>query len=136
MYEPQRRVPFGFRGDWGTLYKRYTDNCKLNLKNDTIVYEKNNYIDIGASIQFKPTGDVTTDIEYTTKGLQTKVTYMTIETTDAYYDDNLKDFVCCVEIGDIVKVFNKLWIVTNIKETVKFCPKKISFYYCDIKSLV
>ena len=101
MYKPERRIPFGFRGDWGTLYKRYTEGCSLDLKNETIHYEDNNYVEIGMSIQFKPVGEIVVTKEQTLKGLKTPVYSITVETTDAYYDDNIKDWVCCVDIGEI-----------------------------------
>lgn len=136
MYKPERRIPFGFRGDWGTLYKRYTEGCSLDLKNETIHYEDNNYVEIGMSIQFKPVGEIVVTKEQTLKGLKTPVYSITVETTDAYYDDNIKDWVCCVDIGDIVKVLDELWIVTGFRENVRYAPKKLSFYYLELTSLI
>ena len=60
---------------------------------------------------------------------------MTVETTDAYWNDKTKEFVCCVSPNDIVKVFNKLWIVTEIREVTRYIPKKLSFYYCELKGI-
>lgn len=136
MYEPQRRIPFGFRGDWGIVYKRYTEGCSSNIKNETITFERNNYVDIGASIQFKPVDDNAYSSEQSISGLLTNATYMTAETTDAYWDDNIKDFVCCVSPNDIVKLFNQLWIVIDIREVTKYVPKKLSFYYCSLKKIM
>ena len=135
MCQPTRRIPFGFRGDWGLLYKIYTDGCSLNLKNETVNYEDNKYVEIGMSIQFKPVGEITITREQTLKGLKTPTCFITVETTDSYFDDNIKDYVCCIDVGDIVKVFDKVWIVTSIKENVKYTPKKLSFYYLDLTSL-
>ncbi len=136
MYQPERRIPFGFRGDWGTLYKRYTDNCELNLQNETISYEKYTYVDIGAAIQFKPVDNIDHTSEQNILGLLTNLTYLTLETTDAYWDEQTNNFVCCVDKGDIIKLFNRLWIVTEVRENPKYCPKKLSFYYCECKSIV
>ena len=58
----ERRIPFGFRGDWGTVYKRYTAESELNTKNNQITYEKNNYVDIGVAVQFKPVEDASNTI--------------------------------------------------------------------------
>lgn len=135
MYKPERRIPFGFRGDWGTLYKRYTEGCSLDLKNETITFERNNYVDIGAYVQFKPVDDITHSTEQNFNRLLTKGEYMTVETTDAYWNDKTKEFVCCVSPNDIVKVFNKLWIVTEIREVTRYIPKKLSFYYCELKGI-
>ena len=74
--------------------------------------------------------------EQTLKGLKTPVYSITVETTDAYYDDNIKDWVCCVDIGDIVKVLDELWIVTGFRENVRYAPKKLSFYYLELTSLI
>lgn len=136
MYRPERRIPFGFRGDWGTLYKRYTEGCSLDLKNETIHYEDNNYVEIGMSIQFKPVGNMSSSSEQVIKGLEAQPFYLTVETTDSYWDDEIKEFVCCVESGDLVKIFNKLWLVTEVREVARFSPKKLSFYYCDLKSIL
>ena len=135
MYEPQRRIPFGFHGDWGTVYKKIVDLDKVKLSDRDIVFENNFYRDIGASIQFKPTEEITITHEQALKGLKTETLYTTVETTDSYWDDTIKDFVCCVGIGDLVNVLGRLWIVTGSKEKVKYSPNKLSFFYLDLMSI-
>ena len=131
----ERRIPFGFRGDWGTVYKRYTGEQQLEAKNNTITYEKNNYVDIGVAVQFKPVEDASNAIEQPLKGLMTSNNYITVETTDSYYCDRKKDYICTVDIGDIVQVLGQLWIVTSLKESNRYAPKKLSFYYLELKGI-
>ena len=131
----ERRIPFGFRGDWGTVYKRYTAESSLNLNNNKITYEKNNYVDIGVAVQFKPVEDTSNAIEQPLKGLMTSNNYITVETTDSYYCDKKKDYICTVDIGDIVQVLGQLWIVTSLKESNRYAPKKLSFYYLELKGI-
>ncbi len=132
----EKRVPFGFRGDWGKLYKKYTNDEVANLKeNEKIKFENNYYVDIGVDVQFKPVGDFTSTIEQPLTGLAVPVSYGTFETTDAYWNDKIKEFDCVVSVGDVIKLSNKIWIVTSIRETTKYVPKKMSFYYCEVKSI-
>ena len=131
----ERRIPFGFRGDWGTVYKRYTAESELNTKNNQITYEKNNYVDIGVAVQFKPVEDAEIAIEQPIKGLLTNNNYITVETTDSYYCDKKKDYICTVEVGDIVQVLGQLWTVTSLKESNRYAPKKLSFYYLSLKGI-
>ncbi len=131
----ERRLPFGFRGDWGTVYKRYTGECTINTKNNQITYEKNNYVDIGVAVQFKAVEDITRGVEQALKGLMTTSTTITVETTDSYYCDKKKEYICTVDIGDIVQVLGSLWIVTSLKENTRYTPKKLSFYYLELKGI-
>ena len=34
----ERRVPFGFRGDWGKVYKRYTNSEDLKIDDDSKLF--------------------------------------------------------------------------------------------------
>lgn len=131
----ERRIPFGFRGDWGTVYKRYTDKQTQQTKNNTITYEKNNYVDIGIPVQFKPVEEESKGVEQPVKGLMTNSNYITVETTDSYYCDRRKDYICTVDIGDIVEVLGSLWIVDSLKESNRYTPKKLSFYYLELKGI-
>ena len=131
----ERRIPFGFRGNWGTVYKRYTAESTLNLENNKIVYEKNNYVDIGVAVQFKPVEDESRVVEQSLKGLLVSNNYITVETTDSYYCDKKKDYICTVDIGDIVEVLGQLWIVASLKESNRYAPKKLSFYYLELKGI-
>ncbi len=132
----EKRVPFGFRGDWGKVYKKYTNDEVADLNNnEKIEFENNYYVDIGVDVQFKPVGDITSTIEQPLIGLVVPVTYATFETTDAFWNDKIKEFSCVVDVGDVIKLFNKVWVVTCIREVAKYMPKKMSFYYCDVKSI-
>ena len=131
----ERRIPFGFRGDWGTVYKRYTGEQQVEAKNNTITYEKNNYVDIGVAVQFKPVEEATRTVEQSLKGLMTSNNYITVETTDSYYCDRKKDYICTVDIGDIIQVLGQLWIITSLKENIRYAPKKLSFYYLELKGI-
>lgn len=131
----ERRLPFGFRGDWGTVYKRYTGESTVNTKNSSITYEKNNYVDIGVAVQFKVVEDSIRAAEQPLKGLMTTSNHITLETTDSYYCDKRREYICTVDIGDIVQVLGSLWIVTSLKENTRYAPKKLSFYYLEVKEI-
>lgn len=131
----ERRVPFGFRGDWGKVFKKYTDLEELKLDGRAIKVESNYYVSLDDDIQFKQVGDITSANEQTLSGLEMRTYYATVETTDCYWDDDLKGYHCCVGPEDIVFVFNRYWMVTDVKEVSRFRPQKLSFYYCELKSL-
>jgi len=135
MFEPEKRIPFGFRGNWGRVYKKHTSEERAEIGEQTIRFENNYYVDIGADVQFKQVGDITSSIEQPLKGLAVPVIYSTYETTDAYWNDKVKDYVCCVGEGDVVRVDNRTWIVSSVREVAKFYPNKMSFFYCDMKTI-
>ena len=111
----ERRVPFGFRGDWGKVFKKYTDLEELKLDGRVIKVESNYYVSLDDDIQFKQVGDITSANEQTLSGLAMRTYYATVETTDGYWDDDLKAYNCCVGPEDIVFVFNRYWMVTDVK---------------------
>lgn len=132
----QKRLPFGFRGDWGKLYKRYTEDEECTVDGDRVIeHEQNYYVDIGMDVQFKRVSDSSSAMEQAIKGLPGPVRYITVETTDAYWDDDFKCYECIVAVDDIVKVFNRVWIVKSIRETCKYTPARHSFYYCELESI-
>lgn len=131
----ERRVPFGFRGDWGKVYKRYTNSEDLKIDDRKIRFESNYYVAIDDEIQIKQVGDITSANEQTLNCLEMRTYYMTIETTDSYWNDDLKEYSCCVSPEDILFAFNRFWMVSDVKEVSKFRPQKLSFYYCELKSM-
>lgn len=143
----EKRLPFGFVGDWGKLYKRYTPITKLegsitvkigeeiSKTKEIIKREKNYYVDIGMDVQFKKTADTASDTEQPLQGALSSVEYTTVETTDAYFDDSRREYMCVVFPGDIVKIFGRLWIVIEIKTVSKFTPAEQKFFYCELKGL-
>lgn len=131
----ERRIPFGFRGDWGKVFKKYTDLEELKLDGRAIKVESNYYVSLDNDIQFKQVGDITSANEQTLSGLEMRTYYATVETTDSYWDDDLKGYNCCVSPEDIVFVFNRYWMVAGVREVSRFRPQKLGFYYCELKSL-
>lgn len=133
----QKRLPFGFRGNWGKLYKRYTSDQTARIKDgETVTYEKNTYRDIGEDVQFKLASAAATSSEQPLSGSVTEVSYLTVKTTDAYFDNARGQYACIVSPGDLVKVFGRLWICETVKTTSRFTPAKQDFYYCDLKSIL
>ena len=45
-----KRIPFGFLGEWGKVYKLYNYNVKVG---NVIEYQKSKYYDIGQDVQFR-----------------------------------------------------------------------------------
>lgn len=131
----EKRIPFGFHGDWGKVYKRYTTKDTLLLQGGQIItYENNTYIDIGQDVQFKRVND-TTDSTEQTSGVMTNAVYTTVETTDAYFDNSKQVYSCVVQSDDLVKVFGKLWMVTSITVVTKQNPKEQQFFYLELKGV-
>lgn len=58
-----------------------------------------------------------------------------METTDAYFDDDSGEFECIVDLGDIVNVFGRWWVVDSIDEKSIFTPAKQTFYYIALKRI-
>lgn len=131
----EKRLPFGFHGDWGKLYKRYTKAEKIEIKDDkNILYENNYYTDIGMDVQFKRVNDTTASTEQTA-GLLSEAQYTTVETTDAYFENARREYLCVVASDDIVRVFGRLWIVTSVRTVSKYTPAEQKFFYCELKGI-
>lgn len=131
----EKRVPFGFRGDWGKVFKKHTNLEDIKFDERTLQIESNYYVSIEDATQFKQVGDISSANEQSLNGLEVRTYYATVETTDSYWDDVINEFRCVVDLEDIVQVFGRYWMVTDIKEVSRFTPKKVSFYYCELKSL-
>lgn len=131
-FRPTRRLPFGFHGDWGKLYKHFVDDEKALVNEDKIEYQNCFYVDIGADIQFKKVVGRKDSKDQPIQNYLTSSQDMTIETTDSYWDDTIKGYVCCVSVGDIVFLFGRKWLVERIEEKPL---GRYSFYYCYVKSI-
>ena len=130
----EKRIPFGFHGDWGTLYKKYVYDTE-----NVIVYKKTNYYDIGMDVQFKALDDgivkrTTTNDEKVDKKRQ-KESYRIVQTTDAFFNDETGEYECIVEVGDIIKVFGRFWVVENIEEECIYSPVKQSFFNINVTKI-
>ncbi len=130
----EKRIPFGFHGDWGMLYKKYNYKSP-NMKN-VAVYKKTSYFDFGMDVQFKPVDDGIVKRSSRTddkvdKNTQTEE-YRIVQTTDSYFNDETKEYECVVEVGDIIRLFGRFWIVESIEEECIYAPAKHSFYNLSI----
>lgn len=137
----EKRLPFGFRGDWGKLYKRFTPTATEEspvqangVKVDVITYQDNVYRDIGMDVQFKHVDDVSSGTEQTAAALHEGI-YTVAKTTDSYFDDSRQEYMCVVAVDDIVKVFGRLWTVTGVRYTTRHTPAEQKFYYCELKAI-
>lgn len=136
----EKRLPFGFRGDWGKLYKRFTpitkekSSVKANgVEVEVITHENNLYADIGMDVQFKRVDDFTSGMEQTAGALHDGE-YTVAKTTDAYWDDTSREYMCVVALGDVVKVFGRQWIVTGLRTKVRHTPAPQKFFFCELKA--
>lgn len=133
----EKRLPYGFLGTWGKLYKRYTTAGSAEVKTDEfITYEKNHYRDIGQDVQFKRSDETNTETEQPIRGLVAEAEYTVAETTDAYYDDVKNEYACVVSTDDIVRVFGRYWMVTGVRIKYKYTPAAQAFYYLDLKRIL
>lgn len=133
----EKRLPFGFRGDWGKVYKRYTADKQITVDNGAVIeYQKNFYVDIGQDVQFKRVNSTSTSTEQPLQGLEDTVTYISVETTDAYFDSDTRQFLCVVSPDDIVKVFGRLWAVTSVRTESKYTPAEHKFFYLELRSIL
>jgi len=136
----ERRYPFGFRGDWGKLYKRFTAEAELKLSelpNDIIKHEKNYYRDIGEDVQFREAADETGSVELPNTGLAVDTAHFTVKTTDAYFNGRRGKWECVVAADDIVEVFGSKWIAANVTGRVaRRAPQLLMVYYIDLTSII
>lgn len=134
MFKVEKRLPFGFLGDWGRVYKLYLND----ETGEDIEYQKNNYIQIESDIQFK---NIQNGIDKAISSTQPIINIknssenMVLKTTDAYFNDITNSYECIVFEGDIIFLFGQFWLVEKIEERNIFTPNKQSFYYCGVKNV-
>lgn len=135
MIKVEKRLPFGFRGDWGRVYKLYVfDEQKENIK-----YQNNNYVQIESDVQFKylhNSVNKNISIAQPKNNMPIGAENIIVETTDAYFNDRNKSFECVVYQGDIVFLFGQFWLVEKVEEKNIYTPNKQSFYYCELKKIL
>lgn len=132
----EKRIPFAFMGQWGKLYKLYTDEEKTDKA--VVKWENNFYADLGQDVQFKYLEDGIDKQKNPAQPIENRVgkgEYRIVETTDAYFDDDSGEFECVVDLGDIVNVFGRWWVVDSIDEKSIFTPNKQTFYYIALKRI-
>ena len=103
-----------------------------------IEWNKTAYIDIGQDVQFKYLENGIDKQRYftqTEENIVVKSDYRIVETTDAYFNDETGEFECVVDIGDIVCLFERWWVVDNIDEKSIFTPAKQTFFYLGLKRI-
>lgn len=132
----EKRVPFGFKGEWGKVYKLYVYD-EITEQN-VIKWQGNSYADIGQDVQFKyiENGvDKQIHISQPVMNLLKVGEYRVAKTTDACFDPVSGNFECVVGLGDIVFVFGRYWVVDKIEEQSIFTPAKQTFYYLGLKDV-
>lgn len=131
----EKRIPFGFRGDWGKLYKKYNYD---ELVKDVVQWNKTAYYDIGQDVQFKfmeNSVDARTIPSQLVDNYVVKGNYRIAETTDSYFDDRSGEFECVVEIGDIIFLRGRWYAVDDIESRNIYAPQRHSFYYAALKRI-
>lgn len=131
----EKRLPFGFKGEWGKVYKLYTHD---ETNNDAIEWQKSSYVDIGQDIQLKyiESGvDKTVEPTQIVRNLIAKGEYRTAKTTDAYFNAESGNFECVVSPSDILFAFGCYWVCDKIDERSIFTPSKQTFYYLGLKKI-
>ncbi len=138
-----KRVPFGFRGRWGKVYRRFsydeTESAPWIAETaDVVEWNRSSYVEIGQDVQFKEVRDGTEKQVIPTQTVQNAVTksdYRVVETTDAHFNETRMEFECIAEIGDIVYLFNAWWVVDTVTERSVFTPYRQTAYYIALKRI-
>ena len=55
-YRVEKRLPFGFMGQWGRVFKPF-DYDMVDVDNERIMYDSREYVEIGMDVQFKRIDD-------------------------------------------------------------------------------
>ena len=132
----EKRIPFGFMGDWGKLYKQFV--WEENTTQNAVKWQDNTFAELGQDVQFKYLEDGIDKQKNPAQPVENRVDkgeYRIVETTDAYFDDDSGEFECVVDLGDIVNVFGRWWVVDSIDEKSIFTPTKQTFYYIALKRI-
>lgn len=131
----KRRLPFGFKGEWGNVYKLYTFDV---IDNNIIRYQDNNYLKVRGGVQFKYDEQGTDRTKETTQAVGNLLSIgitQYIETTDAYFDNDTKRYKCVADVGDLINVFNDWWVVERVEEKSVYTPNRQTFYRLLVKKI-
>jgi hypothetical protein len=131
MIKVEKRRPFGFKGDWGVLYKLYTYD---DVQEGLIQYQNHNYLKIKTKVQLKAESK-THYMAQQVANLEGDGTQIVVETTDAYFDVAKKKYRCVVENGDIIEWRGDWWEVEKIDSRITYTPKVAEKYLCSLRRI-
>lgn len=134
LIKVEKRLPFGFRGEWATLYKLYTYD---DIQNNVVQYQNHNYLKIPTKLQVKTNTNnpKMRSIEQQVDDLENISTTSIIETTDAYFEVNKNLYKCVADTGDIINFRGEWWEITKIDIQVKYIPARREHYFLSIKKI-
>lgn len=135
MIRIEKRLPFGFCGDWGKLYKKYDYDDKEIINNQMVEFNKTNYVELTQDIQLKEVSDIEKSKEKLLLTLTSGKGYLTLKTTDSYYNSTKKEFCCVVDVDDLLLFNNSWWKINKVLERAIHTPNKQSFYYIEAKEI-
>lgn len=136
MIRIEKRLSFGFRGEWGKVYKLFTYTKETEQK--TVMYQAHAYADIGQDVQFKylPYGvDKQSNITQPMYNVVQKGEYRVVKTTDAYFNETSNNYECVVGLDDLIYLFGCWWVVDKVEEESIYTPKKHTAYYIGLKKV-
>lgn len=131
MIKVEKRRPFGFKGEWGVLYKLYTFD---DIQNDIVQYQNHNYLKIPTKLQLKasPNGAKMRSIEQQVGNLENLSTRINLITTDAFFDVGKKIYKCVVDGGDLILFRGEWWQVERVDVEVRYTPARQETYNCSL----
>lgn len=129
-YRVEKRLPFGFMGQWGQVYKPF-DYDMSDVDNEKITYNSREYVEIGMDVQFKRIDDDKIRAKMGL-GVSGEDNTILVETTDSYFDDNFKQFECIVGVDDVVYLFNRYFKVDKITFRSSYTPAEQKFFYITL----
>lgn len=131
----EKRIPFGFVGLWGKLYKRVSFDEAQEIDNEIVELNKMRYVDIGMDMQCKYVDKKQLKKISVLAGMTIKENNVLIETTDSYFDNNTQSYKCIAEVDDLIKISFRWWRVEDIVEDMIFNPNLQSFFYIKLKKV-
>lgn len=132
----EKRIPFGFKGEWAKLYKLHNTD-RLDAQNESVVWQQTNYVDIGQDVQLAHVDktDRKVELSQAVTNLVNKGEYLLRKTTDAYFDTDINEYKCVVDIGDIAKFGNQYYVCEKVDVNSIETPKEQYFYYLQFKKI-
>lgn len=128
MIRVEKRLPYGFVGEWGIVYKIN----KWEHKEGDIEYNKRQYVAMSMPVQFRDAYNKEKEKVKIANDLTATNLEDRLETTDAYWNDEDKEYQCVVQNGDIVRFGNSWWNVRAVREINFFVPNKHTIYQIDV----
>lgn len=133
MIKVEKRLPFGFAGFWGKVYKPFNYTEEEEKYGEVVEFDHKRYVAMTMPVQFRDAFDRSVGRTRLIKDLSAEDVEDVQETSDSYWKDG--GFACVVSVGDLVRFGNDWNFVTKVVDKNIFSPAPQTIYAVVLKNI-